>query len=738
MSKKNIIEKYEQHFVEPEDSPLKLNVKYFSSAALNPFVEHNSSPRGLMMSSHLSQIIVPLNPEVNTIQTGLEHEFGKYVISKMVEVPAEVKAVITRYKTLKVDAPVEYYIIYKNLETGEIDYINIPMFNRYHPYFGFKYELNPKVNYLKPGDILNPGEILAKPPTLKDNGDYGFGVNANVAFMTIPAVDEDGFVVSESFCKKFNYQIFETYSLDVSKDSLLLNIYGDENNYKPFPEIGEKINEKGVIAVVRELESKDYDTFLTPVLIDRESVREFNPIFDKALYARKPGGTVVDIKVYRNAKKKRELPTGTFQLLENYKDALLAFYNQIYSVYKRLKREAESIGNELPLSNKFNTLIVETIGMIESDKENSRLKKTFKKTELELYRIEFTVMYDMGIGVKNKLSNFHGNKGTIVQVWKDDDMPVDKDGNRADIIIDPRSINNRLNIGLLYERYTKASMLKLERIVRDIVKTDKDLEDANKLLEAMNVVVEFLSYIENEQYEAYRQVLENKDFENIRTIIEEIVKDHFYLFLRLDTKKRKWKIVYDLMNSRFKPTYDKVTFKYDGRTKISKRPIMIAPIYTVLLNKIGDSGLTCASAKTNYFGIPIVMSKHDKHRLPYRRNPVRALGESETRIIVAYGGRYLLAELRDRATSLETHAEVYRNLILNEKPTNVDMLVDRNKIQYGKDRPTTIFNSVTKTIGFELEYVKDEREHIAYDPSKILEEKITAATDIEDVTENDD
>jgi len=734
----NIIEKYQDFFIEPEDSPLKLNAKYFSAAALNPFVEHNSSPRGLMMSSHLSQIIVPLNPEVNTIQTGLEHEFGKYVISKMVEAPAEVKAVITRYKTLKVDAPIEYYIIFKNLETGEIDFINIPMFSRYHSYFGFKYEINPKVEHLKPGDILSPGEILAKPPTLKDNGDYGFGVNANVAFMTIPAVDEDGFVVSESFCKKFQYQIFETYTLDVSKDGLLLNIYGDDENYKPFPEIGEKINEKGVIAVVRELESKDFDTFLTPALVDRDSVKEFNPIFDKALYARKPGGTVIDIKVYRNAKKKRELPTGTFQLLEDYKDALIAFYNQIYSVYKRLKREAESIGNELLLSNRFNSLIVETIGMIESDKENNKLKKTFKKNELELYRIEFTVMYDMGIGVKNKLSNFHGNKGTIVQVWKDEDMPVDKDGNRAEIIIDPRSINNRLNIGLLYERYTKAAMLKLEKMVRNIIKNYQDLNDPNKLMEAMGLVVEFLSYIENEQYEAYKRVYENQDFENMKAIIEEIVKDHFYLFLRLDTKKRKWKIVHDLMNSKFNPTYDKVTFKYDGRVKTSKRPIMIAPVYTILLNKIGDSGLTCASAKTNYFGIPIVMSKHDKHRLPYRRNPVRALGESETRILAAYGGRYLLAELRDRAASLETHAEVYRNLILSEKPTDIDILVDRNKIPYGKDRPSIILNSVIKTIGFELEYVKDEREHIAYDPEKILEEKITASTKIEDETNNED
>ena len=722
-----------KHFV--DDSILKLNVKYFSAGALNPFIEHNSSPRGLMMSSHISQIIVINKPEPSMIQTGLEFEFGKYTFMKKTEDPIEIIDIIKRYDTININKTVEFTIIYKNHSTGEIDVMDIPKFERYHPYFGFEYKLNPILKTIEKGDYLPPETILAKPPTVFDNGEYGFGVDANVCLMTIPGVDEDGFVVSEDFCKKMNYKIYETHTVEFGSNSILLNLYGDDENFKPFPDIGEEINDTGVLCAVRDLTTLEYDDMLLPALMNKYDVMSFNPIFDKAVYARKKG-VVVDIKVWKNNRLRKEMPIGTYELLDNYKDTYVTYYKKILHDYHNLKREYGNYGLELKLSPKLRTLITEAIGMVESDKPNTRLKKTFKKDELDLYRVEFTIEYEMSIGVKNKLSNFHGGKGTIIEVWPTENMPVNEDGVRADIIADPRSIVNRLNIGMLYERYTKAGAVKAKKLLTDAVKSIlnknhisfgdiTELPDNTILQLFKDYVLDFVELVNKQQYNAYLNLYKTKDITEIKEIINEIISDKFYIFLRLDSESRKWEIIWKIKHSKFQPPYGQVKFVYDGKEKISKRNIMIAPTYTVLLNKIGDGGLACSSAKTNHFGLPIVVSKKDKNRLPYRNNPVRILGESESRIIVAYGGRYMLAELRDRAANLETHGELYKNIILSKNPTNVETFLDRTKLPYGQDRPLLLLNSIWKTTGFKLSYVEDKRPFIDYDPSKIKDIKLS-------------
>lgn len=718
-----------------DDGILKLNVKYFSASGLNPFIEHNSSPRGLMMSSHVAQIIVINKPEVNMIQTGLEFEFAKYAFMKKTEDPIEILDIIKRYETININKSVEWTIIYKNHTTGEIDVMEIPKFERYHPYFGFEYKFNPILDTLNKGDFINPDTILAKPPTVFDNGEYGFGIDANVCLMTLPGVDEDGFVVSEDFCKRMDYKIYETHTVEFGSNSILLNLYGDENKFKPFPDIGEEINDTGVLCAVRDLTTLEYDDMLLPALMNKYDTMSFNPIFDKATYARKKG-KIVDIKLWKNNRLRKEMPAGTYDLLEDYKDAYITFYKKLLHNYSNLKKEYNNYGLELKLSPKLRTLITEAIGIVESDKPNTKLKKTFKKDELDLYRVEFVIEYNMDIGVKNKLSNFHGGKGTIIEIWPTENMPVDEDGVRAEILADPRSIVNRLNIGMLYERHTKAAAVKAKKLLTDKIKEFlnksevskgdiTELPDKTVLRLFKDYVLDFVQLINSKQYNAYSELYNKKVIPEIKDILIEIVKDKFYIFLRLDSENRKWEIIWKIKHSKFKPPYGKVKFTYDGKEKISKRNIMIAPIYTILLNKIGDGGLACSSAKTNHFGLPIVVSKKDKNKLPYRNNPVRILGESESRIIVAYGGRYMLAELRDRAANLDTHGEVYKNLILANKPTNVKTLINRKQIAYGEDRPLTLLNSIWKTTGFQLTYAKDKRPYIDYDPSKIMDIKLS-------------
>ena len=718
------------------DKDIALSQEMFSMSAINPFIEHNSSPRSLMMNSHISQLIVLNESEENMIQTGVESELSKYTVSKKLESDSEVITVIKRYNMLgEPDKAVGRLVITRNLETGELDATDIPYYNAFHPYFGFKYKVNESLDSMVRGDVLPKDTILASPPTVLDNGGYGFGRDVQIASMTLPEVDEDGFVVSRSFCNKFRFKIFDTRTIEVGENSYLLNMYGDENDYKPFPEIGDYINDTGVVAVARK-----YDPMYAPALYSTIDNMEFNPLFDEAVYAR-PGtkSKVVDVKIYKSHSRKRALPTDTDKYCDKYSDALLAYYRQVIETYESANKEYNrTFGRDVAVSNKYNMLLVEAYGIIDSSNINSVCKKMNRKQKLDLYRIEITLESSPTIGTRMKFSGLHGDKGTIVEVWEDEDMPVDADGNRAEMIMDPKSTIGRLNVGRLYERYTKAGMVKVKKVITDAYKmynvNDVYDLDNDKLITLFKHVVDFTDILGSDLAPVYRATMHNEDREGMISVLEETIEDKFKTYLTIDNDKRKYEIVEDIKNSIYCPPHGSVKFNYNGEVKHTVDNILIAPMYIIQLSKIADTVLACNSAKLNHFGIPIVTSKADRNRLPYKNSPVRTQGETEGRIYVSYGGREFLSEVKDLNTSIKSHSLAYKKLITSDSPTNIPRVIDRDKVPYGGERGLTIIRSLWNSVGMELGYVKETNTSYGYvKHAEVINKNIMDMEDVVDV-----
>jgi len=717
------------------DKDLMLNHKFFSAAAINPCIEHNSSPRGLMMSSHISQALVLDDSRENILQTGLEVEFGKYTISKKLKTASEIISVIKRYQTMNSKQDVsEYIVIYRELETGTVNSMSIPYSNRYHPYFGFKFNVNENINTFVRGTILDKDTYLAKTPSIKENGGYALGRDVNICNMTMPNNDEDGFIVSKSFCENFKFKLFETKTIDVGEDSFLLNLYGDDDNYKPFPDIGEYINSTGAVFA-----SRAYSDKFGPILYGKGSVKKFDPNFDRAVYTRGPGGKVIDVKVYRNNRKKKMLPTNTDVQCEKYATALVSFHKQIINVYESINKEYyKTFGRDLEVGPNFNTLLVESYGIVESDKPKTKLKKMYRKETLDIYRIEITIEYEVTPTIGFKPTDLSGGKGTIVDIWDDKDMPIDADGNRADLIVDPKSTIGRLNVGRLYERYIKAGSRKAKKLAIEelhkfnFVEINNATDDA--VIDVFRIVTEFTDIVDNEMSKTYASLLTTRDIDKMRIILHEVINEELYLYLTVDNDKRKYEIIEDIKLSKFAPPYGLVTFNYNGEVKHTKNNVLIAPMYIMLLSKIADTTLATSSAKLNHFGIPVVVTKADRDSMPHRNSPTRTIGETEGRIMAAYGGRKFIAELKDRNTSLNTHIAVYNNILTNRTPTNVEQNVNRRVIKYGGDRALEILESLWNSIGMELKYVKDKNRFIEHTD----EEYVVTIDDIENLSEVED
>lgn len=718
------------------NSKLKIKAELLGTAVLNPFIKHNSSPRGLMMSSHVAQVLTLIKPDKKIIYTGFEEEFGEHAITKKFENDSEVITVIQRYHHGITPNPVEYLIVYRDLETNVIDVMEVPYFIRNHPYFGFKYIRDEEyLQNLFSGDMIPAGKIVARPPTLREDGSYGFGKNINVAFMTLDGVAEDGFIVSEEILEELKFNLYEHRAANISDEVVLLNIYGDDNNYKVFPEIGEEINSTSAVLAARKTPIS-----LIPGLTSVSDSRTFNPMFDNVLYTRGEGGKVVDIKVLKNTKRKT-LPKGTDVQLEKYKEALLSYHRAIVDVYNELnKRHKQLTGEDLIVSPEFTRRVVESLSLLNEKK----IKKAYRKEEIDLYRAEFDIEYTVTPTIGFKLTTMHGGKGVIVQVRPRSEMPRDPvTGEVADVIMDPSSIISRLNIGTLYERYFGAASRKAKRMVVDFIKgkVGKDEithEDVRRMSDDdvvelwREIVLPFLELFGTEQYEIFKSALEHSQIEDMLSTIEEIVEEEFYIHYNSEKDKEAWEIVLDIESSKFKPNYGPVEFVENGVKYRTKKPVMIAPMHMLLLNKIADSVLSVSSAKVNHFGLPIGVSKNDRYRLPWRNSPVRTVGETEGRLYASYGGREFLAELKDRGASIETHTRVYKNILKSEKPTNIDDVVDRNEHPYGTDRALENLETLFKSIGLDFKYVDDN--HRYHEPT----EKVNETLDIKKVETDED
>lgn len=379
--------------------------------SLNPFIGHDSSPRGQMFSSHLSQLLVIKGSTERYIQTGMEREYGKYTFS--IKVPGdpngnngiEVIKIIERYpyrvgrEAIKVNP--QTLIIYEDINTKEVGMLTIPRYCSYHQYFGFEYKPSAALNEVRVGAFLAAGTILMDSPSVTNNGGYKYGVECNIAFMSHPSVSEDGIMISKDVLKKFSFKTYETRVVEWGSKKFPLNLYGDVENYKPFPDIGDKIRSDGLLMCLR-----NYNKELSVVEQSIYDLMEPDFIFDKLMYAGGAGGTVVDIKIHHDVKNTQANTSKTMDdQADKYNTARYVFYQEILTEYQRLKKLR---GDDLRLTPELHRLIVEALAVMDTDPQ--QITKLYRKVPLDDYRIEFTIEYEIVPTIGFKLSDTHGTR----------------------------------------------------------------------------------------------------------------------------------------------------------------------------------------------------------------------------------------------------------------------------------------------------------------------------------------
>lgn len=389
-----------------------LHSEHLGIHAVSPFIVNSSSPRNVMFSGHMSQRLVIEGCDEEIIQTGVSRELGKYTFSVTMPVNGNIIKVIEKYpKNASINSLAfnpETIIIYENDDTKEIDYIRIPYYNSLSQFFGYKYNINEDaVNLIRHGNFIPKGTIFADSPAVKENGGYAYGVNLNTAFMSLSSVSNDGMAIADDVLDKLKFNVYETRIIQFGTNCFPLNIHGTKYKYQPFPEIGDKIRDDGILAILR-----DYEQDTVPANFNLYSTMEPDMMFDVPTYVRGGGGRIVDIEVIGNNNPNKNLPEAMREQVVKYQNAYLRFCREIIATDKKIRENRKKAYGvtDVKLSHKFHNLVTECLAITNynEDKYDQRLLFQYKKSSTDEYRVKFVIEYTITPALGYKLTDTSG------------------------------------------------------------------------------------------------------------------------------------------------------------------------------------------------------------------------------------------------------------------------------------------------------------------------------------------
>jgi hypothetical protein len=718
---------------EPQIYPPRANElrpEFLHTAGINPFQREDSSARvNMLASSHISQALVVKGATPRRTLTGVERKFGGTTFKIKMPCNGTILKIIEKYpggvgyNAIKAN-PVSY-MIYEDTETREIGILELPVHHCLHQHFGFRYKYTAASQRLYVGAHIARGTILADSPSVTAEGDYSYGVNTNIALMSIPGVIEDGVVVSESYVKKLQSTGFETTIEQWGKEWYPLNLYGDDSNYKVFPDIGERIGPDGLLMMLRR-----QDDMLAPVEMTAKSLRSPDMIYDRPIYAI-PGAKILDITIKHDGRlNPPPTPVGMTTQTERYYNDHQLMYKDVVKFYQDLKRQRASIG--LKITKEFSNFLVEA--MTETDDSGKdKSVRMYRRIPLDDWRIEITYEYDINPTETFKITGCHGNKGVICDVWPDDDMPVDQWGNRAEIIMDDTSIVKRMNSGVLSEQFINAASRQVSNDVRTMM-ADTTVDNT---MQCWHYLLGYYRIVSPKMYDlittpSYKGTPESH--------VAAVLNDGVYLWLPTDNPMDAPQIIRNIM-AQYPVNIGPVVYRgRSGRVVTTKNPVLIASTYVLLLEKTGNDWSAVSSAKLQHFGLPSRLTNRDKHTAPGRNHPVRLLGEDEVRLVSATVGSDVAAELLEMSNNPTLHKHMMGNILLADQPTNIDNIVDRTLIPHGNARPLVFVRHMLESAGMAFAYrsPNDSPSSVYSDTGLVADDLEIIADDLMDKNEDGD
>lgn len=635
------------------------------AASAIPFIEHNDARRALMGANMQRQATPLNNPESPIVGTGVEHH-------------------IANMANMTICSKEDRYNIYTcsafSISANSLDLnakIDINMFDKYVK-TNMKTCTNTRVSSrFSKYSLIKKGDVIAEKGACQD-GELALGRNYYAAFTVKQGYSfEDSIVISDKIvkyglmdnihmndieikAKEIDVDIIERFTKD-NPNTYVANLSHLDN--KGIIKIGSKVYPSKIIAsrvVPVDVPPVNEDSILA--LIFGKNLSNFRDISFKANYD--ISGTIIDIKYFNRSHigqedyplKVKSIMLGILKesfrfileiLSETYKDIKekIDFYVQNLTIEDLLKSKNifDSIIKEFNITNseakKFINNNLEVIKQYIEKKVilcNSNKYVGIEHNIVEYVRILVAEKRHISIG--DKLSGRHGNKGVVSYVCPEVDMPFMSDGTTIDLLINPNSIPNRLNLGQVLEGALGSTAMLLKSKIKFLMQ----IGDDNK---ARDIINKYLSYnIHRDKSISVEEVIET-------SLGDKFIKLEAPAFdsVSMDTIKEIWKLL---------EHYDEGMFRLrDGVTgEFMNRMIKVAPMYQLKLNHMAKDKLSAreTGGYSNILQQPLPRkSKHGGQRF----------GEMEGWATESYGASVFLAEtLGPRSDDRKARNQMYSSI----------------------------------------------------------------------------
>lgn len=642
-----------------------------------PYVD---SSRGIMFTSHKKQAVVLNKTEFPSVFTNYENMLGEYSSYNIrAKGRLEVVNIIRKFDKFDTNKQPALVFVYDH-DKGMYDVIVRKEVEDCAEKYGFTYDTS-KIDEYEVGTFIEEGDTIYRPTSYDRFGNYGFGVNVPFMFAIKDDIIEDAIEISEELAEYMESTEVELVKISLNENHVPVNTYGDDENPKYFPNIGEKVKDKQLM--VKRMINNNH------ILFDLKASNMNRVLSSDIIHY--IDGEVVDINIFSN-KPRNEIPEARFnQQVLDYLDMSTRYYERIKEYTQELIDSGVPCSSNIKVWNKNAKMFSDPEYRIK-DENNSEF------SNIVMYFL--VKRYDVA-KIGQKFAGRYGNKGVIAKVTPTNEMPFVVEGGKIKIIhavLATLGVPNRLN---LFQVFESDINFYNNQILTKIKATNNIKEKEEMLFKALNIWNPQYCKAEMENYKKFH-VATGTEKEYFDIVEEYGIKTHIEPFWHY---KSIMHCIYEIKEAFpwIKPLDVYIWDRGSQRRVKSMIPAPIGEMYMMKLKQNSKKGLSARSTGSiSRLGVPEKTDSAKMHVDPYSKTPIR----------------FGIQEILNRLISIdpETIAEeqtLYRNSPVGRTTFAKELLKDFNgdkNIEINtkmNNKNAEILSALMRFLGWSLDFEHD-------------------------------
>lgn len=648
-----------------------------------PFNNTNASQRKLLHAVQRQHALQTPYGKPPLISTGYENKLGEYS-STFIKTKSNYE-VIAKISKFSFAPDHHYFLVLKNLNDNSYDIIERISYDYYTEEYGILYD-NEFMDSLTPKLVIPEGSVIKKSKSYDKHNNRIDGIDLMSTYMSLESTKEDAIIISEVAAKLLSAPLIKKLSIVINSNDIPLNLLGNENVYKSFPNVGEEV-QHGIVCAIRR-RKKDESLFSESYYRLRQLMMS-----DEKYHA---NGKVIDINLYCNDPD--SFGNFTDAQLKFYYDETVRFTNEIVQTLEPIMNSGSKVSYDLQKMYYIQKKLSEGGEFIK--------EKRFSNILLEMYVLEMRPVEE-----GDKLSNRYGGKGCVSEVRPVSQMPRLDNGQYVHLIYNSSGVYNRQNAGQLFE-------LSINHIGQRIL----DYSEALPISNSIYAYKTFLHEVCPEYYNGVSDYIDNLEEEDIDFFMDSLLEDEG---INIAIKPISESLTIDDLNRIYRKMEEigfpikpyKVTVPQEDsngniRYVETRRTLICGKQYIYRLKQYAEEKFSVTSlSSVNIKNENSKNSNKKYYKSLYSQTPIQ-FGTMESGNLAHIGIEKVIINLM--LNSLSPHGRRLAETLWVDNPFDINIKIDDE----AKNRGVEVFNTYLMVMGLGLRFIKKpkKKQNLLYRP----------------------